>query len=476
MTLTRKQLQKLKKEVYNKINAEVKEYESVIAATSPFHSFFAGEEDINTAFNQFSRSMRLQMVNVDKEKTARNFHKRFVDELTQVIKYDKASEYGLDVLDDKNDEIDSLSNGMKLLDTQYQYEYLLRVESINLLSKLSFTKLKHLAYYENDDLKSDIGRKLTELCFKDVDYQTLLDRIDEEVSYCNNRIDNPNILEHFIQEDTNNLIELLKKEEPFYVYRGFLINEDEYVRAGKKVDGADYYKQDAGKGVSYSLREEYAYFFCYLGLTYNSDGTIIDPDTENPIRYIPHELRTKEEWISYQQDIISQRIDKRKMKPIVCKFLIDPNQLKGFNMRKSEAEVNVLTEDIIVERYTIASSQQIAENLYKTEEQRQKSVDGEFNYDEDKVVVFAYTEKGRKYYIYANGTAVNKKLKVAKEQVKNAKLSAQGLLDAAKRAFMDASIELPDGVDAKVASKRWWDFMKSKPENILRRKNHSYLA
>ena len=121
MTLTRKQLQKLKKEVYNKINAEVKEYESVIAATSPFHSFFAGEEDINTAFNQFSRSMRLQMVNVDKEKTARNFHKRFVDELTQVIKYDKASEYGLDVLDDKNDEIDSLSNGMKLLDTQYQY-------------------------------------------------------------------------------------------------------------------------------------------------------------------------------------------------------------------------------------------------------------------------------------------------------------------------------------------------------------------
>ena len=152
---------------------------------------------------------------VDKEKTARNFHKRFVDELTQVIKYDKASEYGLDVLDDKNDEIDSLSNGMKLLDTQYQYEYLLRVESINLLSKLSFTKLKHLAYYENDDLKSDIGRKLTELCFKDVDYQTLLDRIDEEVSYCNNRIDNPNILEHFIQEDTNNLIELNKRT--FYV-------------------------------------------------------------------------------------------------------------------------------------------------------------------------------------------------------------------------------------------------------------------
>ena len=27
------------------------------------------------------------------------------------------------------------------------------------------------------------------------------------------------------------------------MYRGFLVDEDEYVRAGKKVDGADYYKQ-----------------------------------------------------------------------------------------------------------------------------------------------------------------------------------------------------------------------------------------
>ena len=87
MTLTRKQLQKLKKEVYNKINAEVKEYESVIAATSPFHSFFAGEEDMSASINSVEVCDCRWLMLI--KKTARNFHKRFVDELTQVIKYER---------------------------------------------------------------------------------------------------------------------------------------------------------------------------------------------------------------------------------------------------------------------------------------------------------------------------------------------------------------------------------------------------
>ena len=34
------------------------------------------------------------------------------------------------------------------------------------------------------------------------------------------------------------------KGELFYAYRGFLVEEDEYVRAGKKEDGAYYQSKD----------------------------------------------------------------------------------------------------------------------------------------------------------------------------------------------------------------------------------------
>ena len=60
--------------------------------------------------------------------------------------------------------------------------------------------------------------------------------------------------------------------EPFYVYRGFLVDKDEYVRAGKKSSGADYWKQVGGQGLSYSLNKNIAIYFAYWNLIHNDKG------------------------------------------------------------------------------------------------------------------------------------------------------------------------------------------------------------
>ena len=129
--------------------------------------------------------------------------------------------------------------------------------------------------------------------------------LEDEIEDFKNNTD-PDIKSHFAREDAEKIRELLKGDDLFYVYRGFLVDEDEYVRAGKKVDGADYYKQNAGKGVSYSINGGTALYFIYYNLTFKEDGT--DNQHGNDIRttmdMLPEMLTTEEEWINSQSQKI----------------------------------------------------------------------------------------------------------------------------------------------------------------------------
>ena len=104
--------------------------------------------------------------------------------------------------------------------------------------------------------------------------------------------------------------------------------------------------QDAGKGVSYTLSYDTALFFCYYSLTFDKgiDRTIIDPDSENPIRLFPDAIRTKEERIDIQKNI-SLHKDKLKKKPIVCKYVINPEEVLGINADMNESELNLMPEE-----------------------------------------------------------------------------------------------------------------------------------
>ena len=105
---------------------------------------------------------------------------------------------------------------------------------MKLLTNVSMTRIKHYLYYENDELKrSDAGLEFSKLCFENAEYATILDMLEDEIEDLKDETD-PDIKSHFIREDAEKIRELLKGDDLFYVYRGFLVDEDEYVRAGKE--------------------------------------------------------------------------------------------------------------------------------------------------------------------------------------------------------------------------------------------------
>ena len=207
-----------------------------------------------------------------------------------------------DVIKKRNDALRNVSNTLTLFQTEYRLDFCKQLQDMKLLTNVSMTRIKHYLYYENDELKrSDAGLEFSKLCFENAEYATILDMLEDEIEDLKDETD-PDIKSHFIREDAEKIRELLKGDDLFYVYRGFLVDEDEYVRAGKKVDGADYYKQNAGKGVSYSINEETAMYFIYWNLTFKEDGT--DNEFGNDIRtaidILPKTLATKEDYISSQ--------------------------------------------------------------------------------------------------------------------------------------------------------------------------------
>ena len=51
--------------------------------------------------------------------------------------------------------------------------------------------------------------------------------LEDEIEDLKDETD-PDIKSHFIREDAEKIRELLKGDDLFYVYRGFLVDEDEY--------------------------------------------------------------------------------------------------------------------------------------------------------------------------------------------------------------------------------------------------------
>ena len=140
----------------------------------------------------------------------------------------------------------------------------------------TLTRLKQDLYNSCDSLKDDKGFELANLCL-DNDIETLSVILDKEIAKKSNNAEK-SIREHIRDVERVKLKELIEKGDPFYVYRGFLVEQDEYVRMGKKDEGSDYWKQDAGKGLSYSLDIDVAGYFCYWNLTWDENGNVRDKE------------------------------------------------------------------------------------------------------------------------------------------------------------------------------------------------------
>ena len=65
-----------------------------------------------------------------------------------------------------------------------------------------------------------------------MDYATLLDKIDEELNLMKD-VDTEELSNHFVMEDRDHLIrETIKMENHSEIYRGFIIDDDEFDEDG----------------------------------------------------------------------------------------------------------------------------------------------------------------------------------------------------------------------------------------------------
>jgi hypothetical protein len=367
-----KKYRKWKKEQYQLIEYDLKKKEDMIERISPFYSIKTGEKKGREAlsiFNENSESYKILKGGftggVDINASFIKNHNNIWSILRSLIVYDKGiARY--EVCDDsakeaREESIIAIGQVIYQLSAESKYYFLKNLCELGELSSVTETRLCWDCYHENDDMESEYTDKIGEMLIKRVDNDAVDEILEWEMQNYKSG-DTDLIRNEMCIKDTTLLQEYRKKGEAFYSYRGFLIEQDEYVRAGKKADGEAYYQWKSGNGISFSFNEDTAYYFCYWKMGKELRGKFVEKD--NPLRHIPDTIKTKEEWIEQYADKISQMIDACGKKPIVGRFLIEPTTIVMATTAKNEAEVNVEPVEVLLVDYNIASSKQIAEALY----------------------------------------------------------------------------------------------------------------
>jgi len=482
-----KELQKKKKEIYRTVEQELLPYKEIFSKTSPLHDVLVMGVPPSTLLAKTNPNIMESMLELY-EKGERHLvslyqdlHEKFLSNVHDLCLVDKSIELGVTDANERREGL--VRNFLDLItffNLEVQFETVSQLHFLP-LGKVTHTRLLHQCYYESNELHGEYGTKLSRLCFENLEYATLLEMLKIEPNYRSWSL--PPLIQYFGAEDRVSLCELVAQGDPFYVYRGFLIDEDEYVRKGKRIDGLDYFKQSAGMGVSYSLREDVAFYFCYWGLIF---GTTPETDVLNqssksiqdPLESVPFPLWTEDEFIDYNSRILSRRIDELRKKPIVCKFLVDPTQIKGFNFIKGESELNLLPDDLVIDRYQIASSRDIAINLLSCKRRSVRNLeDFQGCYKEEGVVLWMTSLGGKKVYIYADASRVNTEIAVLKnELMQSGERYSHDMLNKIRDLFLDAAIEVPSDIDPAMPTSEWIKFIQSKSQDLRLKSGKWYPA
>tara|TARA_B100001250_G_scaffold414491_1_gene453220 strand:+ start:3407 stop:4939 length:1533 start_codon:yes stop_codon:yes gene_type:complete len=456
--LTRKKRQKLIKELWIQIENEVKELKEEIDKSSPLRDYWKTHQKKEDRDNFYTLIGNKEERWKDEGNKIKNNPDKWENEyrthLTNLIKFNKGKERGIpsaDLLDKRRAEIIEVFFKINCVNVKAKIKWIKRMEDNNLLDAESFTNLKRKFYSNCDALQSNDGRIMTELCMNN-NFQTIVDVLEEEIR-ADMQVDSPNLADHLTKEDNLRLREILRRGELTHLYRGFLVKEDEYVRQGKKDDGEKYWLQDAGKGISYSLDRNVAGFFTswYLG---NDDslGKLRDntDDYKTWLRFVPPQIITKQDFIEEWSKIISKQREILQVKPIICKFLIDPSKIKSFDMG-TESEINLLPEDVVVERYVIPTSVDIATCVYDF---KLRYMNSWVNYNEsifnpDGIVALPrrLPDAGIQI-IFADGKVVNEKIKKYKDIIKEKceKIPYFDWSEFLLKTFTDAAVDIPEDV------------------------------
>ena len=482
-----KKYRKWKKEQYQLIEYDLKQKGDIIEKLSPFYSAATGDAKLSEVLSLFTEdSNSYQMLKkgysggVDISKSMLKTHQQLCSCLRSLIVYDKGiAEY--EVYDDSAKQardagIIEIGGMIYQLSAESKYIFLKNLCELGELSSVTETRLCWDCYYDNNDMKSDFTYKIGEMLIKRVDNDALDEILEWEIEQYK-RDDDISLRNEMCMKDALLLQDYRNKGELFYAYRGFLVEQDEYVREGKKADGEAYYKWKAGKGLSFSFNKDTAYYFCYWQMCFMElGGKFIAED--NPLRQIPNSIKTKEEYVEEMADKISQMIDACGKKPIVGRFMIEPTSIAMATSAKNEAEINVKPEEVVLVDYKIASSRQIAEALYnKSYSTWVETSDVFTDINESKVVMLNTGDgKGGWQITFADVRDIKDDVDKAKEEYKE-NGDAKSFHNKLERIFTENAVEIPKNINTRRnPTRRLWDFLTRNEEYLVRKRAQTYVS
>jgi len=241
-----------------------------------------------------------------------------------------------------------------------RYKQVKMIEEEGLLSSLCLTILKLETYAICDELNDIWGKQITEYCTNN-ESNIVIELLEEEYKEKSKSFNN-DVVSAMTFQDYKMLRDCIRKNKKFTIYRGFSIKETDMVRKGLKSEGDLYYLQNAGTGMSYSLDENIAYFFTHRSITDIS----YDEEFQNN-RYYGTE-RTwyvpSDKYIDTKTEELKVIRDKKKLKPILCKYECDPSKIKGYKIG-NEKEIVIRPEDLKVIHYEIPNSNTIAKRYWE---------------------------------------------------------------------------------------------------------------
>lgn len=352
------------------------------------------------------------------------------------------------------------------LSNENRYKQVKMLEEDGLLCSLCITILKLETYSVCDELNDVWGKKITEYC-TDNDNTIITELLEEEYKEKAKSF-NKDIADAMSFQDHKKLWDCIRKNEKFYIYRGFSVKETDMVRKGLKSEGDLYYLQNAGTGMSYSLNENIAYFFTHRSIT---DGRYDEEFRNN--RYYRTEMTwyvPSDKYIDTKTEELKAIRNKKNLKPILCKYECDPSKIKGYKF-DMEKEIIIRPEDLKVIHYEIPNSNTIATKYWEW------------------MNMWCRTPSSLRYGAVANGLtaltnrsdnnievifAETERIRGILEELIDCGMEVtEGLKQKTYYTFLQNSVEIPEGINPFAFGDGLWEYMQ-KPTNIKRKPQTNY--
>ena len=477
---------KQKKEFGYRCKSYMKKNKEFLVSLSPLQGFFNGEWDWIDADEEFFCDNARYKELVGKYRGKGFYQKDFEEVLTRIINTDEEIEKGnIEYLGERRDAISNFNLLIGCINNRRKVDLIHNICTRSGLSENTIFLIK-MAAYGTIEKYDDESEKLTRICIGDN---------KTDVIYSSSAEEDILLEDMSIDGDVNNTLTIMRfeldiirekmsKGESIKLYRGFAINSDERVRQGYKKDGEKYFKQSAGTGISYSLNRDVAGYFAMRSIMMK-DGSFIEGGNFYSGCY-GHQMQTpqlqnlisREGYIKARAKDISDMRDERKLKPIICEYLLEPEKMRGYFLNLGESEVMTLPDDIKVVHYEIATSKEIAKCQYEWINKGSNvltAISG--GLVEDGIVCWVSVEKyGKLYAIFAPANEIKEDAEKFvkayfygdKKERTEAQISFQNKMEK-------YALQLPEGLAPTntLLSNRLYEYLR-KPFNMVKEAGRKY--